>query len=470
MGKRISLIITLLFLIMATAVPAYGSVQISSERTTVINSLPDVTIYMDTDEDYGADEKNTTVLVNDEKTDISSVGKFKETGDGVNYYLLVDLSKSIEKEDFDAIKSAIIDFGKTLSAKDKVYLIPFGETVYVQETAYDPTGQEFQNAVNALNLNDDYTQLYNAIDSAREHAVSEKANAMLGRNIVIVFTDGADETTGGYISDEELAANMKSAGIPLYGFAVGLDKDGKERLGKLCRNLNGSMESVTKENLTEKLLSLKSVIDNTLTIKTSVRNSESIGLDFSVRVQQGKKQLLIKEGIKANKTAESKDVFLITVQKMVLQYWWILLIAAIAIIALIVLLVIRRNKGIVNIDGKVVYGSKVQRKYHVQVKEYNTKEIFFFVSVDGQKSTKQTVLMEESLLVGRSSINDLYFDDLSMSRQHFGIELDKGELYIQDLESTSGTYLNGVKVYGKQKLHRGDLIDAGKTQLRIDWK
>ena len=154
---------------------------------------------------------------------------------------------------------------------------------------------------------------------------------------------------------------------------------------------------------------------------------------------------------------------------MIMKYWWVIVIVAIALVALIVLLTIRRNKGIVNVDGKIVYGSKVQRKYHMQVKEHNTRDLKLAISVNGGKAYLQEVTLVESIIVGRSSMCDVYFDDAKMSRQHFSVEFSQGNIYLNDLDSTGGTYLNGVRVYTKQKLQRGDTITAGKTNIKIDW-
>ena len=91
------------------------------------------------------------------------------------------------------------------------------------------------------------------------------------------------------------------------------------------------------------------------------------------------------------------------------------------------------------------------------------------VSINGGKPVEKEISLVESLIVGRSSMCDLYFDDVNMSRQHFSIETINGELYINDLDSTSGTYLNGVRMYMKQRLRRGDIVTAGKIKIRIEW-
>lgn len=467
MGRRsaIILILTVFFMLSTTAV--FADVPISGNRTTITNLLPDITIYMDTNQTYDVNKDELQVLVNEKKTDIQSVKPFNKTDQNTNYFILIDISKSLSKDSFEAIKTGVIGFGKKLNKRDKAYLIPFGESVYAEDKAMDPTGTDFEAAVEKLTLKDNNTQLYTAIDAVVTKAKDDKNS---NRNVAIVFTDGIDDTTGGQITSEEAKKGMLEEGIPLYGFAVGKDKAGKDLLGEFCRSVNGSIEDIDVGTIDARLSDLKNVLDHTLTVQTKVRNSEDIVNEFDVRVQlHGKKDTVVKKGIVAHKSDDSKDVFSVAVKKWILTYWWIIVIAAIALIALIVLLTIKRNKGIVNVDGKIVYANKVQRKYHMQVKEHNTRDLKFAISVNGGKTYLQEVSLVESIIVGRSSMCDVYFDDAKMSRQHFSVEFSQGNIYVNDLDSTGGTYLNGVRVYTKQKLQRGDTVTAGKTTIKIDW-
>lgn len=467
MGRRSAIILILAVLFMFSMTSVFADVSISKERTTVTNLLPDITIYMDTDQTYDVNKDELQVLVNEKKTDIQSVKPFNKTDQNTNYFILVDISKSLPKDSFEAIKKGVIGFGKKLNKEDKVYLIPFGESVYAENEEMDPTGSDFEAAVKKLELKDNNTQLYTAIDAVVTKAQDDKTS---NRNVAIVFTDGIDDTTGGQITSDEAKKGMLEEGIPLYGFAAGKDKAGKDLLGEFCRSVNGSIEDIDAKSIDSKLSDLKNVLDRTLTIQTKVRNSEDIVNEFDVRIQlHGKKDTVVKKGIIAHKSDDSKDVFAVAVKKWILTYWWIIVIAAIALIALIVLLTIKRNKGIVNVDGKIVYANKVQRKYHMQVKEHNTRDLKFAINVNGGKTYLQEVSLVESIIVGRSSMCDVYFDDAKMSRQHFSVELSQGNIYLNDLESTGGTYLNGVRIYTKQKLQRGDTITAGKTNFKVDW-
>lgn len=72
-----------------------------------------------------------------------------------------------------------------------------------------------------------------------------------------------------------------------------------------------------------------------------------------------------------------------------------------------------------------------------------------------------------SLIVGRSDACDIYIDDTKMSRQHFVLESDGGELYIMDLQSRNGTMLNGIRIGSRHTLHSGDRILAGLSEIVI---
>ena len=58
----------------------------------------------------------------------------------------------------------------------------------------------------------------------------------------------------------------------------------------------------------------------------------------------------------------------------------------------------------------------------------------------------------QSLVVGRSPPADVTIRDSSLSRQHASIEIKDGEVFVEDLQSTNGTRINGEK------------IDSGKAE------
>src|SRR5688572_18669144 len=74
-----------------------------------------------------------------------------------------------------------------------------------------------------------------------------------------------------------------------------------------------------------------------------------------------------------------------------------------------------------------------------------------------------------SFTVGRSSANDIELkgDDFASAR-HARFEPRGDGVWIHDLGSTNGTFVNGVKLNAPRKLRAGDVVRVGETDLRYD--
>ena len=71
--------------------------------------------------------------------------------------------------------------------------------------------------------------------------------------------------------------------------------------------------------------------------------------------------------------------------------------------------------------------------------------------------------------VGRSSSNDVELrGDEFASAQHARFEPRGDGVWIHDLGSTNGTFVNGVKLSSPRKLRPGDVVRVGETDLRYD--
>ncbi len=89
---------------------------------------------------------------------------------------------------------------------------------------------------------------------------------------------------------------------------------------------------------------------------------------------------------------------------------------------------------------------------------------------------EEDISLEGSVFVfGRSSKSDVYIDDPCMSRSHFQIftksDGKSNELWIADLGSANGTYINNVEVEANStaRIHPGDVltIESSTTQIVI---
>ncbi len=54
------------------------------------------------------------------------------------------------------------------------------------------------------------------------------------------------------------------------------------------------------------------------------------------------------------------------------------------------------------------------------------------------------------------------------SARHARIELRGDGAWVQDLDSTNGTYVNGARVVGAQRARGGDVLRVGETDLLLE--
>lgn len=86
--------------------------------------------------------------------------------------------------------------------------------------------------------------------------------------------------------------------------------------------------------------------------------------------------------------------------------------------------------------------------------------------IEGPDAGKKFKFKKSHVTIGRSDA-DLVLLDLDVSRAHAMIEvLGKSAIYVRDLGSTNGTFLNEKKIQS-EKLKSGDEVTVGNTKIRI---
>ena len=70
--------------------------------------------------------------------------------------------------------------------------------------------------------------------------------------------------------------------------------------------------------------------------------------------------------------------------------------------------------------------------------------------------------------LGRDPANNIVLDkDTSASQFHARLDLDKGRIFITDLGSANGTWVNGKRITAPASLNHGDRIRIGNTIFRL---
>jgi hypothetical protein len=73
----------------------------------------------------------------------------------------------------------------------------------------------------------------------------------------------------------------------------------------------------------------------------------------------------------------------------------------------------------------------------------------------------------EEVTVGRAAGCQVTIDDTYASQLHARVFLRDGQVFVEDLGSTNGTYLNRRKVTGPMQIQRGDKLQIGNTVLEL---
>jgi hypothetical protein len=73
------------------------------------------------------------------------------------------------------------------------------------------------------------------------------------------------------------------------------------------------------------------------------------------------------------------------------------------------------------------------------------------------------------LTIGRSEHNDVALEgDEFASARHVRVEPRRDGVWVNDLGSTNGTFVNGVQIDRPRKLVNGDVLRVGETELRFE--
>ncbi|HEX7442220.1 MAG TPA: FHA domain-containing protein [Caldimonas sp.] len=87
------------------------------------------------------------------------------------------------------------------------------------------------------------------------------------------------------------------------------------------------------------------------------------------------------------------------------------------------------------------------------------------VSLDGVV-IKEVQITKDKTTLGRRPYNDIVIDNLAVSGEHALLQMVGSDVFIEDLNSTNGTYING-KAVKKQLLTHNDTVEIGKYKIKF---
>lgn len=145
----------------------------------------------------------------------------------------------------------------------------------------------------------------------------------------------------------------------------------------------------------------------------------------------------------------------------------------------LILLNIKKKKNVTRIKDifiTQVEETEVENIHHVHIdpqqggqQEPKGRKISLFINCGDGTTHNIEYNLVNSMIIGRSEICDVTIVDGNMSRQHFAIEDVETGLAIIDLETTNGTYINGVQIHSKTFIPSGGKVTAGDSYITVTY-
>ncbi|MDP9405839.1 MAG: FHA domain-containing protein [Actinomycetota bacterium] len=92
----------------------------------------------------------------------------------------------------------------------------------------------------------------------------------------------------------------------------------------------------------------------------------------------------------------------------------------------------------------------------------------FVVTSEGPLRGQVLTVGADEQVLGRRENSDLLLSDPHVSRAHAVIRRASGAVWLEDLGSTGGTFVNGEPVTGSQVLKHGDAVRFGLVETRFE--
>ena len=80
---------------------------------------------------------------------------------------------------------------------------------------------------------------------------------------------------------------------------------------------------------------------------------------------------------------------------------------------------------------------------------------------------KEFVLKDDLAIIGRTDQADIVIPHKRLSRMHARITTQGPDVWIEDLGSKNGTFVNGTKIQDKTQINRGDAVKLGDLEMTV---
>ncbi len=457
------------------------------------------------------DQSSFEVFENDWKVGFFQVKKTLPEETPKNVAILIDASKSLSQEDFEAQISAVESFTRSLNEGDKVALISFHDSVEVR-CGFTSSKEQIQHCIHSTKRNGQNTVLYDGI----HQAASLFSHMPEERNYMILFTDGREE--GSAILFEDLLRIVQESGVTVFSVATGSRKK-LTPMARLSHLTGGEIYlSASITNLGKIYMLLGQLFDTTYTIQYISQTGGSLAQRLSGPTPETKLEIRFhykEKNDQAIRAYQAPGFSLsgiwrnaIRDERALLFLWGLL---AIIILLLILIFMSAKKKKPAAQDPLIISEEdlaashiitepepaiETPQSYSDKMRETRKERIIrepalpgpgvlprheaadeefkrqrdeygkaYLVEKHGPHTGQKYRFKWNVMTIGHADENSIALDDPTVSYRHAKISYKEGEFFLYDLISENGVYLNGKKILRPKILQDFDEIGIGRSIL-----
>ncbi|MCQ8105095.1 FHA domain-containing protein [Methylomonas sp. SURF-2] len=436
-------------------------------------AMPSLWVWLNLPADTELKPEQFTLSVGPQAAGVKAVEPFRNTGEGVAYIFLVDISKSLHSREFQQIKRSLLHWLEGMGPEDRAALISFGRQV-VRVSDFTADRFSLGKAIEGLAATDMETALYGGLLEAIGLGRNPSAG-LPGRRAIVVLSDGMDDSLAG-VSVDEVFKQSREYRVPIYsiGFAVPplneQKRDGLKVLGMLSRQSGGYFVQADPAQLElayEKQQQL-------------IARAYRLSADCPQCVADGQLQHINLTWSDGRRTlSDSLDMRLLPAAQFAAPQApgpapaagrWPVLLLALAVLAFLLGLILVYRQRLAQPGLKPATEIPPPAAVVPMARPVAGLAVKLTVVAGAWKGRMYQLNIAEQVTLGRADNCDLCLnDDVEISNQHTLLQMKNGKLISRDLNSTNGTLINGVPIHNDYPLRSGDLLLLGRTELRIEF-
>lgn len=474
---------------------------------------PRITAYATVEDETGASVTDVTAAqfsatVGDHPAKVETVHVFAASDEGLAYLFLVDLSRSLKDSEFAQLRKALTEWIGTLRSQDRGALLTFSEQVRLEQD-FTADKAALQKKITALRLHGQETHLHQGLIRALELG-RRQGTDLPQRRVIVVFSDGMDDAIGNATRTEVIEA-LKVDRVPIY--AVGLysppktaaKEQGLKALGELARLSGGGYQDGAATPLATALAALRQRLGQTLVIPLHCTACPADGRPYRLQLSLQAGQQRLESGLdvrlqpasplqsllpavkpaseSAPPTPATEQPWAATALAFFKSFWGPIIIGVgVGMLVLIGRGLIHRRRQSAALPTPSSSALDAPAPAPDSPAPTIPSPTAPHTSAPPTPAPALTVLLTtmrtqpahvyrldlaHRAVIGRRSDCAVVIADSKVSETHCALSREGDRVFIEDLGSTNGTSLNGVRLTRRHPLQTDDRLLLGGIELRV---